>query len=188
MQTERKNDYAKDFIEANVHAIRVAAIISQREGVDFQITEHLPTEFFQTADKKYGCDGFIFKNGKPKHGVAVRVQPLDYSTFTIRCTRARGTATEYEKRVQAIHGGELYPKYTLQAYVKPDGSLRRLAMVDTKQLYLHVEENFDRYWDSSVTTYDGNRFLAVPFADCQEAGMKFLYYQTGDLGTNERTI
>lgn len=135
---------AKDFIGL------VAPVLekwSDCENVSVeQVTdERIADELDQTA----GIDSWNIKHDDIIRGVASRVQyvsdmywtnsPPD--TFTVRKSRPSGAKTEFQKRLESIRKGGLYPHWTTQAYVdEPRGDLLSLARVRTEDLIRYIDE------------------------------------------------
>jgi hypothetical protein len=111
-------------------------------------------------------------------GIASRVQPdKDWSTFTIRYSRATGAETEFKKRLRAIRDGMLYPALTIQGYVgREKASLLSAAVIRTADLFRFVEEHIEESaWQKPprmrTVGVDRNKFVAVPWAELQSAGI-----------------
>lgn len=178
------DNFARDFTEALPLNHVICQYLSHKTKQDFKCTEGLSNEFFTTADLVHGCDAWIFKNGTPTHGVALRTQGAPYQhyrTFTIRYSRHTGSSTEFEKRIAQITNGDLYPKFTIQAYTSSQSSDRdkalftyngvhylRIGVAKTEAIYTVVKDNFDHYYHRRKSAPGGNFFIVVPFADLSE--------------------
>lgn len=85
-------------------------------------------------------------------GIAARTQVIDwdkrpYNSFTIRYERPSGIKTEYEKRIESMAYGYIYPALTMQAYYS-DGEFRSIGVCRTADLYRFIAENPDLVEDN----------------------------------------
>lgn len=98
----------------------------------------------KALDTCAGIDYLILHPEQQKiRALACRLQRygMNYATFTIRYERESGKKTEYEKRAEAIAGGEMYPVLTLQGYLSKDGDkLLAAALVNTIDLYDYMRK------------------------------------------------
>jgi hypothetical protein len=105
-------------------------------------------EMAEELDQTAGVDSWNIKHDEIIRGVASRVQYLDDlpfdtppDTFTVRKERQSGAKTEFEKRLNAIRKGALYPHWTTQAYLdEPGGELLSVARIRTKDLIEHINK------------------------------------------------
>lgn len=110
------------------------------------------SEMADELDQTAGVDSWNIKSEDIIRGVASRVQYLTNlpfeqppNTFTIRKERESGAKTEFEKRLNAIRRGGLFPYWTTQAYLdKPRGELLSFARVRTEDLIRHVNSGDDK--------------------------------------------
>lgn len=132
----------------------------------------LDSNNIDSRDIQYGYD-LIQTIDNNEYGIASRIQPSNrpWNTFTIRYSLESGMDTEYLKRIINIASEDLYPKWTIQAYVSIDNTkLLSLGIIDTKIFYNKVasfirnnELGTDRNKDVYITTntIDNNEFLVV---------------------------
>jgi hypothetical protein len=117
---------------------------SENVSVEAVTDSDMADELDQTA----GVDSWNIKRDDIIRGVASRVQYLTNltfdeppDTFTIRKERESGAKTEFEKRLNAIRQGGLFPHWTTQAYLdEPRGELLSFARVRTEDLIRHIDE------------------------------------------------
>ena len=145
----------KDMGDAN-KAIKnkVIPVLKQHpklKGCEFICCENTNDPTGRMFDMNCGFDWFI-KRPEGFQGMAARCQQITarcqqitadrYLTFTIRESRDKFVSTEPEKRIDAINNGCLYPKYTLQAYLKGDwdSDLDYFGICDTKKLFKYLEK------------------------------------------------
>ena len=117
-------------------------------------------------DRTGGIDGYQILRTTIRT-IAQRTQFTDDypkpSTFTVRCSRQSGAATELTKRGDAIDQGFDLPGLVIQAYVH-EGSqqLDRVGITHGRPFYNYVRANLHRWRE--VPTNDGSaRFLVVPW-------------------------
>ena len=104
-------------------------------------------------------------------GIASRVQyGQNYRTFTVRKSRESGVLTEYQKRQQAISLGGIFPKFTMQAYVK-DNEIDGLAIVKTNDLIEFINRG---YAEEKSTRID--KIGQATFYVCKWDNVKFAGY------------
>jgi len=134
------NDSSRAFLMAVWPKIKMAC-----GGGDIRPVEILDDiEIAKQLDTLAGIDVWQTKTDIGVRGIASRVQFGDkaWNTFTIRLARESGSATEYEKRLDAIETGRfIYPYLTVQAYVtaRNNPTLLSCAVCKTKDLYGFVE-------------------------------------------------
>jgi hypothetical protein len=108
-------------------------------------------------------------------GLASRVgscQGRDWSTFTVRHSRASCSRTEFHKLWDAVNGddGRAYPYWFVQAYMSSDMTrLLSAAACQTRSLLHYIR---DYITDSDLLTnwQDNSRFYPVKWSDMQTAG------------------
>lgn len=121
-----KNTYLPKVIKGKIHTIESKA-----------------NEVLILMDVRSGID-YIREDDSGLQGIAARCQwNIAYNTFTIREKRHTGTATEFEKRKEAIKNGYFYPAFTLQAYFddRKTNNLLSLGLIRTLDLYNFIENN-----------------------------------------------
>lgn len=107
---------------------------------DIYTVEESDNEVLILLDSVSGID-YINKNDFGLRGIAARCQWVEnkkpFNSFTIRSIRKTGAITEFEKRINQINNGYLYPALTLQAYFdnRQDNNLLSVAVIHTKVLY-----------------------------------------------------
>lgn len=139
-------DSIKDFREV-VAPVLEGWTDSDNVSVEAVTDSKMADELDQTA----GVDSWNIKSDDIIRGVASRVQYLTNlpfeeppNTFTIRKERESGAKTEFQKRLNAIRRGGLFPYWTTQAYLdKPRGELLSFARVRTEDLIRHVDNGND---------------------------------------------
>lgn len=142
-------DVARDLSASKLDFLRVVAPVLNGglcpDG-EFEFAEGVDHRFARWTDQVGGIDVIHRDN----HGDGIRtfasrlqwVEDRAFRTFTVRSKRPTGSATERDKRIQAIAKGWMCPEWTLQAYVqKPAGvgHLIAVAAVRTRDLYECVE-------------------------------------------------
>jgi hypothetical protein len=116
-------------------------------------------------DSKCGID-WIVENKEQIITVASRIQfGNNWGSFTIREQRYTGTKTEYQKRVEAIEKGYLYPLYTCQCYFKDDYTFLGGAIMRTVDLYKSLENGCSKKKSDNI-------FKVKYFNDIQQEGFK----------------
>ena len=92
----------------------------------------------------------IDTNKQVVQGIASRVQTGPcYRTFTIRAiTDNDSLSTEFKKRAEAIKNGDMYPTWTIQAYISenPDNDSQLICtvgVVRTVELFNYLMAQFD---------------------------------------------
>lgn len=109
-------------------------------------------------DKFAGIDMCtIDKDHQTVQGIASRVQEGPcWRTFTVRALTDHGSlGTEFRKRSQAIANGDMYPTWTIQAYVTrkisdPDKVICTIGIVRTKELFSYI---MDQLSDQNFATW-----------------------------------
>ena len=96
-------------------------------------------------------------------GIALRVQyNVNWGTFTVRLKRANHYQTEFEKRVEAIQKGYLYPYLTMQVYYDDNAkNIMSGAICRTEDLYEYLLDNQQKIGIRKCP--EGNTFYYVPF-------------------------
>lgn len=134
-----------DMNKSNENFINLVAPIlvewMRKDGMKNEIlqVEHLGESVADYIDQHCGIDYLhCYKEIDRVYGIASRVQyGTNWRTFTIRYQRDSGVKTEFEKRLNAIVNGGIYPQLTTQAYIA-DGKVAGLAIIMTKDLYHYV--------------------------------------------------
>jgi len=134
-------------------------------------TEDQETLICKWLDQYSGID-LIGKKNDNLMTMACRIQwDKNYKTFTIRYKRTSGAKTEYEKRIEAIEKGYLYPGWTMQAYMNgmfdnnnkliDEKSLKILgcAVIRTDVLYKFINE--EKIIFHNTANHEGNEFIYV---------------------------
>ncbi len=117
-------------------------------------------------DVTSGIDAWQVSTAGGMYAIASRVQPYgkDWSTFTVRLTRASGAKTEWEKLRDACYSrdGRVFPQWFVQAYTSKDGSsLLSCAAVRTAELVSHIDFFCSESQDVRENRCDGNKFWMV---------------------------
>ncbi len=142
-------------------------------GGDFRTIEgKTRDELCRDLDVRAGIDAYQ-RFATAMRGIALRIQDQgkDWRTFTVRVSLPSGEPTEYSKRLYAIKNkdqGLLYPYWTIQAYVTPNGELLSLAVAKTEELYLYIEKRFN--WLPRRQTPSGEVFIYVDWERYKEKG------------------
>lgn len=100
-------------------------------------------EICKLLDMSCGVD-YLMRSEKHDfvYGIASRVQyGTNYRTFTVRKERESGALTEFNKRVQAISIGAIYPHYTMQSYIVND-NVAGLAIIKTSDLMDFIKQGY----------------------------------------------
>lgn len=128
--------------------------------------EKQDNEILLTIDQKAGID-YIRSNDTGLQGIAWRSQwgNRAWDTFTIRYNRVSGAKTEYEKRVQQIREGYMYPAFTMQGYFtdRDTNTPMSVGIVRTLDLYQLL---IDRPEVAHLNKSD-NEFLFVRWRDIE---------------------
>jgi len=117
-------------------------------------------------DVSSGIDAWQVSTNGGMYAIASRVQPYgrDWSTFTVRRTRASGAKTEWEKLKDACYSrdGRVFPEWFIQAYTSKDGTtLLSCAAVRTVELVSHINFFCLDAFDVKRNRADGNDFWVV---------------------------
>ncbi len=157
------------------------AVISKYILGDLYSVESSDNEILLLLDKYAGIDLVVLKDGNIK-GVASRVQwGHNWDTFTIRSKRHTGTKTEYEKRVDAINNGHLYPALTMQIYCnnRENNDIQSMGIMKTIDLYelLDIKKELFKVRESD------NVFHFIKWIDIKEQTDKkiLIYNKQGTL-------
>ena len=133
-------------------------------------------------DRLAGIDLWVINDDKGITGLASRIQwgARAWNSFTVRRTRATGTATEWEKRrtAMASQGQYIYPYWSCQAYVtvRPSrvngrlmscGQLLSVGLARTEDIFDHLERTPVTHRE---THSDGNTFFVAWWGQMQGAG------------------
>lgn len=177
------SEWKDDLENSAADFVRTVAPVLQKwsdcENVSVeQVTEErIAEELDQTA----GVDSWNIKHDDIIRGVASRVQYVSEmywtnsppDTFTIRKSRPSGAKTEFEKRLEAIRKGGLFPHWTTQAYLdEQGGELLSLARVRTEDLIRYIDEGSESDGDYYVKTPKGEAsFFVVDWWRLKENGV-----------------
>lgn len=140
--------------------------------------------FVKDLDVLAGIDAWHIHPGRGGiRGIASRIQyGRPWASFTIRKKRTSGAATEYEKRLNAIHNsddGWLLPGITIQAYLdsRRGGSLKYACIVNTKDLFIFIENGLSPDdFEIKHNPQDGNEFIIVWAKTLKENGVRVREY------------
>ena len=87
----------------------------------------------------------VDKTNQVVQGIASRIQRgTCWRTFTVRAITDNGSFdTEYKKRSKAIRNGDMYPTWTIQAYIGPDDLapskiLCTVGIIRTTELFAYI--------------------------------------------------
>jgi hypothetical protein len=121
----------------------------------------------EQLDRDTGFD-MLWRRDELTFAVATRCQwfRTSYDTFTIRTRTSSGSRnTEFVKRLNAVSAGAMFPQYTIQSYVHPDGGLIAAAMCRTDSLFDAVERRImSSFTWPEIRNPDGSAFVAIPWA------------------------
>lgn len=183
--------YSSDLQRANASIEKFKDRITEHIKGELVSIEMEDAQIAKWFDIYSGIDALHKMNGQMR-GVAIRCQWRDpkwrdypFDTFTIRYSRATGTKTEYEKRMEAIFGGMgyIYPYLTIQAYFddkENPNEILSFSIVKTADLYRFVSNHIDdRTKVGRKPVYDGNEFLYVDFSKLVDAGCKIITWRKG---------
>lgn len=156
------NNWKVDLKGTQKYLARIPELFMQ--GYTLHSIEDSDNIILQKMDKYSGID-WIAESNKRLVTVAARIQyDTTFRTFTIRTKRRTGAKTEYEKRVEAIKNGFLYPTYTCQAYFDTStGLLDGGAIMKTVDLFESLEKSYNK-------SKSDNEFVYKSFTDIKEEG------------------
>ena len=122
-------------------------------------------------DLNSGID-YIVDDGIGYRGLSIRVQwNTAYNSFTIRNKMESGSITEYQKTVNHINNGYLYPYWTSQAYFNEKTmELLSIAIIKTFDLYDFIY----KYPQLTLTNKSDNEFIVVRWKDLIDKGYAVL--------------
>jgi len=161
--------WIKDLTKAQIGIEMIRKVVFQNK-IELLSTEGSDILICKWLDQYSGID-LIGKKNDNLMTIASRIQwDKNYKTFTIRYKRTSGAKTEYDKRIEAIEKGYLYPGWTLQAYMKgifdnneliDENSLKILgcAVVRTDELYRFITE--EKIIFHNTANHEGNEFIYV---------------------------
>lgn len=115
-------------------------------GGELQLVEDNASDSMRRQLDMYaGIDSWqVISDGSRMRGIASRVQPGTWMTFTIRCRRHTGHDTEWQKRCAAIDAPEdgwLLPHLTVQAYTTNDHQrLLGVGVARTTDLFAYARK------------------------------------------------
>ena len=159
------NTWSEDMNKTQPYIEQLQKIIFK--GVDFVSIEKKDDEVLLWLDQYAGIDYVVKSKNNNIIGIAARIQFMNFRTFTIRKTRYTGTKTEFEKRIEAIEKGYIFPAYTLQAYFL-NKNFSHAAIIPTKQLYNFIINNPNKVHERK----SDNIFLFVNWNDLKNTDLK----------------
>lgn len=149
-------------------------------------------DFKKKLDMYAGIDAWQIQPSKSRmRGIASRVQKIrhggkPYNSFTVRYERSSGAATEYVKRLAALHDpvdGWAFPAITVQSYVdEQSGELLAAGGIKTQYLLDYIvnsdevsyEESRYRGYSIKTNPQDGNKYIVVFWQALENAGVKVI--------------
>lgn len=140
---------------------KYTTVMHELFGDDFKYIhiEHTGDSLLDFIDQTFGCDVVAHHPDIGIFSLAMRVQDMDFKTFTSRFYRPSGAETEYPKRKRQLSENRA-PLYTAQCYIdKKSGDFVRGAYIRTRDLY----DFFETHNDLCVkrTNYSGEKFIAA---------------------------
>lgn len=118
----------------------------------------------------------VDKNHQTVQGVASRIQEGPcWRTFTIRAITDHGNLdTEFRKRSQAIANGDMYPTWTIQAYITrsdedPDKLICTVGVIRTTELFTYI---MDQLSDEHFATWGDFRQAITSRYDINELDIR----------------
>jgi len=124
---------AKAFIEIGWPRLKpiIGGKIIQIETLDGALATKL--------DMNAGVDAWHENDNGDMTSCAVRMQEMDFHTFTVRYKRMGGSETEWPKRRKWLAGGQrtLGPTWTIQGYYQAK-QLLRIGLIDTATLFNYM--------------------------------------------------
>lgn len=150
----------------------VMPVVLAGSKANWYSTERGDDPLLRRLDMSAGIDLFIENNDGHISSVSSRIQTVGtsqpYNTFTVRAERDSGAKTEYEKRLEAIKHGYLYPRLMMQAYITNwRGELVSAAVADTKDVIRFIEAG-----NAATRRTTNAEFYVVPWSDLKEAGAR----------------
>jgi len=124
-------------------------------------------------DRYAGVDAVtVDKHGV--RGIALRIQRQKHArweSFTIRCSRRSGVATELQKRLHNIEHGYIYPYLTCQFYCDVNGNIIYGSIIRTTDLYEYVRNKLVFLCDHQYRqASEGEGFIYILFDQLQNYG------------------
>lgn len=142
---------------------QVGKLLDVYSGIDY-----LWTSLDAKYPRRVGYGPLYTAGGTPEfvRGLAVRMQWLDYKTFTVRCARDTGAETEYSKRMRQlvfdVDHDELVASYFAHAYVdNRTRKLRRVAMAKMREIMLLLKYGREGVHYTRNSTPNGQTFFAI---------------------------
>jgi len=138
------SEWAND-LKNTLPAIKLLKLKVFKNKVEIQSTEYKDEIIFKWLDQLSGIDYIAKRQDNQLITIACRIQwDINYKTFTIRFKRITGTKTEFDKRIDAIENGYLYPTFTMQAYLTENPlKLLDCALIKTDILYRFIKRNLN---------------------------------------------
>lgn len=162
--------WIKDLTKAQIGIELIRHKIFQNK-IELISTENQEILICKWLDQYSGID-LIGKKNDNLMTIACRIQwDKNYKTFTIRYKRISGIKTEYEKRIEAIEKGYLYPGWMMHVYMSglfnndnrllDEKSLKILgcAVIRTDELYKFITE--EKIIFHNKANYEGNEFIYI---------------------------
>lgn len=138
----------------------------------------------EKLDQLGGIDVWHLIGGESMRGIGSRVQyGRSWNTFTVRKSRESGAKTEYEKRKSAIDDNDLYPKFTIHAYISDDSedrSLRSVACTYTKDLIDFIDPG-ETPTKRAKDEHGWADFYVVGWWDLADDGGRVCWHVNGDV-------
>lgn len=133
------SDYITDLNKSASFIDKILIILN----LEFKILsmENHENPILKALDDYAGIDFIAVDRNKHCFGLAIRCQYIKdgkqpYNSFTIRYHRYTNTKTEYEKRIEAIENGYMFPLYTVQVYInEKTNEIISAAIIKTIDLY-----------------------------------------------------
>ena len=107
-----------------------------------------------------GIDGVIVDKDGWQYFYASRVQPKNYSAFSIRRTRPSGSPTEYFKLCEARRLQKPMPSYHVQTFIAADKQSAVVGIAETVDLLSYIDKHQNQ-WRTAPT---GETFYYIPFS------------------------
>ncbi len=142
-------------------------------NLDVVSIENVRDGVLMWLDNYSGVDWVCRTPANQIFSIAARIQfDRDWRTFTVRYKRPTGSATELEKRLDAVKNDFFYPTYTLQAYIDENKKQAlSCGIVKTKVLYKYILENLDSL-QIRTNKKDGVQFVFVKWDDVPDVIIK----------------
>ena len=136
----------------------------------------------QWLDRYSGIDYITRDSYNNIGGIASRIRFVSpahsepYQEFTIRCDKYSGITSEYDKRIDSIKNGFMFPTYTMQSWYSGSCFICGASML-TKDLYQFMSD-YDYLVESN---YSDRAFKCVKWKDIQRTGFNITIKDCGSL-------